>query len=300
MTTHDLHQPEVHASADLVGAAAALRDADRVLIAAGAGLSAAAGYDYSDRTSFIKLFPALHRAGFNARYELIGYPLPARHQWGFWAVHVRDVRLGTDPSPTYRRLREVVGERDHFVMSSNVDALFSRNGFDASRVFTPQGDYALYQCLAPCTRQVWDARPVLEEAYNTLEHRTGQVAETAVPACPNCGGEVYLNVNAGRWYIADHFWPTGQALNGWLANARALARDGQRLVILDVGSGYNTPGVIRWQAERVGRAIPNATLVRLNRDHPEVPQDLAERAYSISSDAADVIREFAAPEGADE
>jgi hypothetical protein len=43
-----------------------LADADRILIGAGAGLSAAAGYDYSDTRRFAELFPALQRLGLRA------------------------------------------------------------------------------------------------------------------------------------------------------------------------------------------------------------------------------------------
>ncbi|WP_210438462.1 SIR2 family NAD-dependent protein deacylase [Nocardioides xinjiangensis] len=280
--THAHHYDSVRGSQNLDAAAAALADAERVFIGAGAGLSAAAGYDYTDRDRFADLFPWLKKAGFNARYELIGYPLPPRHQWGFWAVHVRDIRLGNEPSAIYQQLRTAVGERDHFVMSSNVDGLFARNGFDPDLVFTPQGDYALYQCHSPCTREVWDARPILERAHATLDPQTGQIDEDAVPTCPNCGGEVYLNVNAGRFYIADHFAPTGRDLQAWLRNAQDTSA---KVAVLDIGSGYNTPGVIRWPIEQITRALPHATLIRINRDHPDVPGDLTDRAFSLSGDA---------------
>ncbi|GGS72451.1 hypothetical protein GCM10010222_11570 [Streptomyces tanashiensis] len=52
-----------------------LSEADRVLITAGAGLSAAAGYRYDDEDRFRELFPALHRLGLRSRY-MVGVPLP--------------------------------------------------------------------------------------------------------------------------------------------------------------------------------------------------------------------------------
>lgn len=260
-----------------------IRTADRVLIGAGAGLSAAAGYDYGDRERFQQLFPALHRAGFSARYELIGFPLPPRHQWGFWAVHVYDIRLGVDSSPVYEGLRDLVGFRDYYVMSSNVDALFTRNGFDADRVYTPQGDYALYQCLTPCTREVWDARPVLARALEEYDAATGATSEEAVPVCPNCGGPVSLNVFAGQWYINDHFRPQLDSLNAWLGKA---ASDGGRTAVIEIGAGFNTPGVIRLPIEQVVEYLPGSHLIRVNRDHPGVPQPIASRAASITDDAA--------------
>lgn len=267
-----------------------IRNADRVLIGAGAGLSASAGYDYSDTAQFRKLFPAFARAGFTARYELIGNPLPPRHQWGYWPAHVNDIRLGTDPNPVYQELRAIVGGREHFVMSSNVDALFTRNGFDSGRVYTPQGDYALYQCLTPCTRQVWDARPIIERALQDYDPETGQTSQAAIPVCPNCGGEVFLNVYAGAWYINDHFQPQLAGLNQWIQEGIAA---GQTTAIVEIGSGFNTPSVIRWPMERIAAHLPDARLIRINRDHPSVPTTLADRAASLDGDAAELIHRIA-------
>ncbi|WP_207455483.1 SIR2 family NAD-dependent protein deacylase [Herbiconiux sp. SYSU D00978] len=264
----------------------AIHTADRVLIGAGAGLSAAAGYDYTDRERFRELFPALSAAGFTARYQLIGYPLPPRHMWGYWATHVNDIRLGDRPNALYQALRSAVGDREHFVMSSNVDALFTRNGFASESVYTPQGDYALYQCLEPCTRSVWDARGIVAHVLENYDPLTGQTSEDAVPSCPNCGGEVFLNVFAGSWYINDHFQPQLDSLNDWLTDTRD---SGESLAIVEIGSGFNTPSVIRWPIEHIATLIPRATLIRVNRDHPGVPASLTGRAASLGGDAGDII-----------
>lgn len=117
------------------------READHVLIGAGAGLSAAAGIDYTDTADFTRVFPVLARRGFRARYQLIGYHRWTQQQhWAYWATHVSNVRFGARPHPAYARLRELVASKDSFVLTSNVDAMFERNDFDTSRIFTPQGD----------------------------------------------------------------------------------------------------------------------------------------------------------------
>lgn len=292
--SHPQHDQElVLGTASFDQAAEWIAEADRVLIGAGAGLSAAAGFDYTDRARFADLFPALHTAGFRARYELIGYPLPPRHQWGFWAVHATDIRLGSGPSPVYQDLRALVGDREHFVMSSNVDALFTRNGFANDRVYTPQGDYALYQCLTPCTRAAWDARPILARALAEYNPDTGETSQAAVPTCPSCGGPVSLNVYAGAWYINDHFQPQLYGLNRWLQDT-ITARES--VAVIEIGAGFNTPGVVRWPMERVTETLPTAHLIRINRDHSDVPASLASRSASLSNNAGDVLHQFARAE----
>ncbi|MGZ3146222.1 hypothetical protein ACVDFE_30360 [Lentzea chajnantorensis] len=255
-----------------------LDDADRVLVAAGAGLSAAAGYDYSDTERFAELFPVLHRTGLRARYQLIGLPLPPRLLWGYWAVHVDDIRFAPAPNPVYTRLREVVGGKDNFVLTSNVDGLFARNGF--ADVWSPQGDYGRYQCETPCTRETWESRPVVEAALAAYDPDTGETS--AVPACPRCGGAVFLNVHKGPEYVPDHYEPDGTRLREWLAAAG-------KLVVVEIGAGFSTPTVIRRPVESLVRGLPHARLVRINRDHAEVPGDLAGRAASIRADVAEVL-----------
>jgi len=286
--THAHHVPALaHGAGNLEDARTWLADADRILLTAGAGLSAAAGFDYADHARFTELFPALTELGFGARYELIGAALPATHLWGFWAVHTMDIRFDPRPNPLYAQVRDLVADTDHFVLTSNVDALFTRNGFDHDRVFTPQGDYGLYQCMTPCTRQVWDSLPAIERVLADYDPTTGSTTLDAVPMCPTCGGQTYLNVNAGRNYVADHFWPIGDRLNTWLNSDRDAST-----VVLEIGAGFNTPSVVRWPGESITRAMPNGHLIRINAAAPGVPADIAPRSSSIGLDVRDVIQQL--------
>ena len=255
-----------------------LDNARHVLVAGGAGLSAAAGYDYGDPVRFAELFPALHRLGLRARYQLIGLRLPQPLLWGYWSVHVDDIRFGAAENPLYRRLRELVGDRDHFVMTSNVDGLFERNGFDPDRIWTPQGDYARYQCERPCTRETWPSRPIIEAALSGYDPRSGTV--TNPPTCPNCGGPVFLNVHKGPEFIDDHYAAARLRLVEWLADVPGL-------VVLEIGAGMSTPSVIRWPAEAIVRRTPGARLIRVNRDHAAIPGDI--QGLSLPYDAAELL-----------
>jgi NAD-dependent SIR2 family protein deacetylase len=189
---------------------------------------------------------------------------------------VDDIRFDPAPNPLYRRLRAVIGGRDHFVLTSNVDGLFARNGF--ADVWTPQGDYGRYQCETPCTRETWESRPIVEAALATYDAESGEV--TAVPSCPRCGGPVFLNVHKGPEYVGDHYAPAGRRLRSWLAGEG-------RLLVVEIGAGFSTPSVIRWPVEAVVRGVPGARLVRINRDHAEVPDDL--EALAVRADVAEVL-----------
>ncbi|MGW0816970.1 NAD-dependent protein deacetylase of SIR2 family [Streptomyces viridiviolaceus] len=262
-----------------------LNEADRVLITAGAGLSAAAGYDYADTARFQELFPALHRLGLRSRY-LVGVPLPPALLWGYWAVHIDDIRFDSTPNPLYQRLRTLIGSKDHWVMTSNVDALFVRNGFAPDRVFTPQGDYGRYQCTTPCTATTWDTQPLIECLLAAYDPHTGAVTDpAALPRCPNCGGDVKINIRIGPEFVDAPYLPAGRRLQDWL-NAADIET---RLLILELGAGFNTPGVIRHPGERLIRAFPHARLIRVNPTRPEVPAGLSDRALPLPADAGQLL-----------
>ncbi|MEV6605909.1 hypothetical protein [Kutzneria sp. NPDC051319] len=264
-------------------------EADHVLVAAGAGLSAAAGYDYADTGRFAELFPVLRRLGLRARYQLIGLPLPPHLLWGYWAVHVDDIRFGPGTATVYEQLRELVGERDHFVWTSNVDGLFDRNGFAPERVWTPQGDYARYQCELPCSGETWPSRPIIEAALAAYDPATGAVADDAIPACPNCGGAVFLNVHKGPEFIGEPYDATGRELAGWWRGLPA----GARPLVVEIGAGLSTPSVVRWPVEAATRLVPGARLVRINTAHPEVPPDLEGRALAVPREATGLLADLA-------
>jgi NAD-dependent SIR2 family protein deacetylase len=268
-----------------------LDESGRVLIGAGAGLTAAAGFDYSDTAVFQRLFPALAARGFSAQYQMIGQPLPRPLLWGYWFTHVHHVRFADHgPSSVYEQLQRMTRGKDRFVHTSNVDALFTRNGFDSARVHTPQGDYALLQCTIPCTRQVWPVEPVMKLGLSSLDISTGEVTDPdALPSCPSCGSRAFLNVRVDASFIDDHLRPAGKALASWLESGQD-----EPLLILEIGAGFSTPTVVRFPLERLARALPDARFVRINRDHPAIPAVLQSRGLSIGADIASVLAEAAA------
>lgn len=277
-------QPSPHQTlADAVVQARAWLDAStHVLIGAGAGLSAAAGVDYADEVSFARLFPALVRKGFRARYELIGYDdwTPAEH-WGYWATHVHDVRFMEREAPVYSQLRELVRGKNSFVVTSNVDALFARNGFDEAHIYTPQGDYAHMHCCQPCSPEVWPSEPMIKRILGVTDPATLTVTDPgAIPRCPRCGGPVFMNVRLDVSFSDEPYCVQRKRANAWLANIGE-----EPLLVLEIGAGFNTPGVVRWPMERIAEAIPQARFVRINLTDPEVPPTLGSRAIGLGVDA---------------
>ena len=70
-------------------------------------------------------------------------------------------------------------------------------------------------------------------------------------------------------------------------------RPGERLLLFDVGSGFNPPSVVRWPMERIALRDPEARLVRINLHHPELPRELGSRGVSVAAGAREAIAAIA-------
>jgi hypothetical protein len=54
-------------------------------------------------------------------------------KWGYQASHVNICRFQLPPHPSYGDLRALIGDRKYFVLTSNADGMFGRNGFDPDK-----------------------------------------------------------------------------------------------------------------------------------------------------------------------
>jgi len=99
---------------------------------------------------------------------------------------------------------------------------------------------------------------------------------------------MFFNVRGGEWFVETPWRRQLEMLREWLPSA-----SNERLLVLDIGSGFNTPGVVRWPMERTARAIPTARFARINRNDPEVHVDLGVRALTVAGGALEVLEAVA-------
>ena len=267
-----------------------LAHADRILVGAGAGLSASAGLSYLDEAVFRKYFPEMYRLGYRCQYELVGMKdeeWSVGRKWAYWATHIHYVREILPPLPLYAELKAVLADKDFFVVTSNADRQFMRSGFPMERLFEYQGNYDVLGCSKRCCKHTWESLPALREVLKHIDHETFECREEGLPRCPYCGELAEIAFRPENYEEGFHRYAD------FVNSSEDL-----RLCILELGVGFNTPGVIRWPFEKFCRLIPGAKLFRVNRGYadinhpgyPKVPKDLEGRAFSLPMDAGDVIR----------
>lgn len=66
----------------------------------------------------------------------------------------------------------------------------------------------------------------------------------------------------------------------------------KKLVLLELGVGFNTPTIIRFPFERLVREHDNISLIRLNLDQAVIPESLGCRVVGINADMAESIKDI--------
>lgn len=231
-----------------------LESADTVLISAGAGFSAADGLDYTSRALFTKHFPSFASLGLETLYSAIGFAFPSEEdKWSYYFTNIQMLRSWPH-WPLYECLISWLERsgKDAHIRTSNADGLFLANGWEEERLSTPQGRYSVLQCLAKCRPDaVFDTLGFYEAAHPFLDTKTQRLTDPAkVPKCRYCGGKMMLCVRGGNWFN-DRPFRDGEAT--WRKFRHDLLQGTRNAVILELGVGMNTPGVLRW---------PNEDLVR--------------------------------------
>lgn len=260
---------------------------DAVVVGAGAGLSASAGFTY-DGERFERYFADFQaKYGFHDMYSGGFYPYgtPEEH-WAYWSRNIMVNRYMDPPKLVYENLRKLLADKDYFVLTTNVDHCFQKAGFDKKRLFYTQGDYGLWQCSQPCHAATYDNEETVRRMVE--EQRELRVPSGLVPHCPKCGRPMTMNLRCDDTFVED---------GGWHAAAGRYAdflrrHAGVRVVYLELGVGGNTPGIIKYPFWRMTAQNPNAVYVCVNRDDCAAPAALGERALCLSADIGEVLREL--------
>lgn len=272
-------------SATLAIAKQWLETAESVIISAGAGFSAADGLDYTSQALFKKYFPTFVDMGLETLYSAIGFDFPSEEdKWAYYFTNMQMVRSWPRWG-LYECLIPwlIASEKEIHIRTSNADGLFLANGWDEDRLSTPQGRYSVLQCLVKCRPDsTFSTAEFYKEALPFLDAKTQKLTDSSkVPQCKNCGGEMMLCVRGGDWFN-DRPFQDGE--KRWGKFRHDLLASEKETIILELGVGMNTPGVLRWPNEDlVRKGNGRIKLVRLGLGPSAmVPDDLEEEGLAAS------------------
>jgi len=235
-----------------------LRDADGILVTAGAGMGVDSGLpNFRGEDGFRHTYTVLDAEGICFRDIANGEAF--RHDpvraWGFYG-HRLNLYRRTVPHEGFEILRRWASEKERgaFIFTSNVDGQFKKVGFPIDRILECHGSIHVLQCSRPCSHHVWS---VGELHCEVDEERC--VLTSPLPRCPNCGSIARPNILMfdDRDWIETQVKRQRMRFEAWLLGI-------DRLVVVELGAGLSIP-TIRKTSERNGPRV-----IRINIHEPAI------------------------------
>ena len=264
---------------------AALRDCDAVVIGAGSGLSTAAGFTYTGER-FEKYFSDFAaKYGIQDMYSGGFYPFPTMEEfWAYWSRYIYINRYMDAPKPVYDDLLKLVQDKDCFVITTNVDHCFQKAGFDKKRLFYTQGDYGLFQCSEPCCQETFDNEAVIQEMVE--RQKDMKIPSELLPVCPHCGKPLTMNLRSDNKFVEDKGWHrAAERYENFLRT-----HEGQKILFLELGVGYNTPVIIKYPFWQMTAKNPNAIYACINQGQAVCPQEIEQRSICMNADIGQILQ----------
>lgn len=264
-----------------------IKDANYILIGAGAGLSTSAGIEYTGKRFTDNFEEFIEKYNFTDMYSSGFYDFKTEEEkWAYWAKHMYINCIGMGTTKLYKNLLEIVKNKNYFVITTNVDEQFYKSGFDKERIFATQGSYRYIQCRESCHNKTYDATEVVTKMIH--ETKECKIPTELVPICPICGGKMETNLRKDAYFVQDENWhKQNKRYDKFIENAKD-----KKVVLLELGVGFNTPGIIRFPFEQMVHQNSNWNLVRVNKDNCHTFLDIEERSIVIEDDIKEVIEKI--------
>ena len=261
-----------------------IENAEAIIIGAGAGMSASAGFAY-DGERFEK-----HSADFRQKYGITDmysggfYPYNSLEEyWTWWSRHIWVNRYDIAAGKPYMDLLNIVEDKDYFVLTTNVDHQFQLAGFDKKRLFYTQGDYGLWQCSKACHDKTYDNEETVRKMVS--EQRGLKIPSELIPKCPVCGAPMTMNLRCDNSFVQDEGWYA--AANRYQDFIRR--HKGMHILFLELGVGANTPAIIKYPFWQMTAQNRHAIYACINYGEAITPKEIKEQSICINKDIGAVL-----------
>lgn len=262
-------------------AAAAIKNAQALIITAGAGMGVDSGLpDFRGPEGFWKAYPPLKDKGIQLA-EMSNpqwFEDDPEFAWGFFG-HRHNLYTKTEPHAGFQILKRWALSKPsgYFVFTSNVDGHFQRAGFSEERVVECHGSINFMQCADPeVSKVIW---PTPREQIKEVDIATLRMPSPLPSGPPGAANQVLARPNIlmfGDWlFVGDRTHKQTQRYNEF---CESIAQD--KVAIVEIGAGTSVP-TIRFESQDTCGKIDGATLIRINPLEPEVSKYLENDSVSL-------------------
>eukprot|EP01083_Nonionella_stella_P059658 156077_1 len=270
----------------------AIENADAIVLGMGAGMSASGGLNYADPNLVKQWFPEYQAIGLNSLLQIMSKFWTCRKDmdeeyiasyWGYWARHIDNIRYKTELTEPYKNIYKILKDKNYFVITTNADGQTQKSELDQAVVFSPQGNYAAFQCVVPCkSDEIYPNEQMIKNMI--LSIKNGKIEKTLIPKCPNCKHYLTTNLRIDDTFVEKPHMAKQQEYQQFTDN-----NGNKNIVFWELGVGFNTAGIIRYPFERFTHKLPHATLIRVNRGRANVPKEIQNKSICIDRDINAVL-----------
>lgn len=260
-----------------------LKEADCILIGAGSGLSTAAGLKYSGENFQKNYKEFMQKYHFEDLYSASFYEFKTQEEkWAFFSKMILLNRYNK-PLTLYKELYDIVKDKNYFVITTNVDGQFEISGFDKEKIFAVQGDYKYLQCENACHNKLYDNSEIVKKW--TANMKECKIPSELVMKCPVCGGNMDMNLRKDDKFVQDENWYKQlKAYKDFLKEMK-----NKNVVLLEIGVGFNTPGIIRFPFEKMTMENSKTRLIRINKNYLKCFLDIADKAITFTEEVKQIL-----------
>ena len=253
---------------NIKNAARAVKNADAILITAGAGIGVDSGMpDFRGDSGFWKAYPPIAKLGksFSEMANPVWFEQDPKIAWAFYG-HRLNLYRETVPHKGFEIMLDWAKNKPYgyFVYTSNVDGHFQKADFSDKSIYEVHGSIHHFQCSKPCTYNIWDASEIKIDVDLELFE-----AQEPLPHCPTCGAIARPNILMfGDWnWLGDRSSAQSDKYHNWLNDLQAA---NAKLVIIELGAGRAVP-TVRMESQKTFRRN-NTEFIRINPRDYEVPE----------------------------
>ena len=114
-----------------------------------------------------------------------------------------------------------------------------------------------------------------------------RVPSELLPKCPVCGKSMTMNLRSDDRFVEDEGWHVAaERYDGFVRSRRG------KVLFLELGVGFNTPGIIKFPFMQMTERNPEATYACVNYGEAFTLEEIADRSITIDGDIGEVIEKL--------
>ena len=194
-------------------------------------------------------------------------------------------RYQNTPKNVYYDLYNLVRDKDYFVLTTNVDHFFKKQGLISTGYFIHRATMDYGNVQSPATIKPMITNPSLKK---WLPNKKMRIPSELVPHCPVCGAPMAMNLRTDNTLVEDKGWHRAAGrYQTFISRHKDL-----KIVYLELGVGGNTPGIRKYPFWRMIHEWKNAEYICINAKESYAPEEIRDSSICIQADIGEVLQQF--------